>query len=155
MIRSYSLATSEVDDLETAIREIREQVGAVSLHTHSVGIVTCHYDFINNGIIQAMGAALPFPIVGITSFYQVTPQVRGLFELSITVLTSDDVRFAVAGSDREANAGKAPDKIVQDTYQSAYVLHGESPSLLLSFLSANRPMVTARPCSLKPSSRPK
>lgn len=139
MIHSYSLHTSEIDDLDIALEELRAQAGALPLLANSVGLLVCHYDFVSSGIVRAAARELPFPIIGFTTFYQQAPAAGGLFELTVTVLTSDDVRFSVAESD-SAPEGASPREIVQSTYHQALGLHSEAPSLILSFLSMRKPV---------------
>lgn len=138
MIHPYILHTSEVDIPGVAVNDILEQFSKCSLSKNTVGILVCHYDFVENGIVSALQEVLPFPLVGITTFYQKTPPASGLFELTITVLSSDDVRFSLARcfpSDKEQAAAR-----IGDAYQAAFDQYGEEPSLVLSFLSANRPI---------------
>lgn len=139
MIESFILSTSEIDDVSLAVEEITAQAESISLRSNSVGIIICHYDYVNGGALKAISEALPFPLIGITTFYQVAPGTSGLFELTITVMTSDDVKFSLAGSghlDENVN----PRKCVQDVYQKAFSPYGESPSLIFSFFSLNRPI---------------
>lgn len=139
MLQSYSLHTSEIDDVDAALQDINTQISAFPLLKNSVGIVACHYDFISGGVLKALEESLPFPLIGITTFYQRTAQVSGLFELTITVLTSDDVCFAVANCTPENSAGTPAEK-VQSTYEKAFAIHGQKPSAIFSFLTINRPV---------------
>lgn len=139
MIRTYSLHTSEIDDPELAAGEIAAQVKAIELLAHSVGIVICHHDFVMGEALSAIVEVLPFPVIGSTSFYQSAPGATGLFELTITVLTSDDVRFAVAGTGAEPPS-LGPEALVQGTYRRAYDVYGEKPAMIFSFMSVHRPI---------------
>lgn len=138
MIRSYSLHTSEIDDPQLAADEILSQLEAVSLCRHSVGLLVCHYDYMASGVLEAVRASLPFDLIGITTFYQTGTAAEGIFELTITVMTSDDIRFAIAGSGSisETNAQQC----VHDTYNHAYAVHAQTPALVLSFLSMRSPI---------------
>lgn len=139
MIQSFALATSEIDDADAAVADIKAQLEKVTLLKNSVGIVACHYDYITNGVTEALAQNLPFTFVGITTFYQVTPCTKGLFELTLTLLTSDDVRFAAAGSGA-VTGERTPRQMMEDAYRLAYDVHGERPALMMSFLSAKRPV---------------
>ena len=138
MLRAHTLATSEVDLPTVAVDEILQQLAGIPLGRSSVGILACHYDYAECGVIAALKEALPFPLVGITTFYQATPRASGLFELTITLLTSDDITFALAGG-ASADPGTSRE-VIRDTYTQAYETHGERPSLILSFLSVNLPI---------------
>lgn len=139
MIKSYLLHTSEIDDVQAAVADLRAQLEKLPLMKHSAGIMVCHFDFVTEGVAQAVMDSLPFPVAGITSFYQRTPGASGLFELTVTVLTSDDVRFALAGCD-EASAGKSPEERIREAYRQGFEVYGERPALVLNFLSVNRPV---------------
>ncbi len=139
MIHTHILHTSEVDRCDAAIADISTQLAAVSLRQNAVGIVVCHHDFVENGIVAALAEMLPFPVIGITTFYQKTPVASGLFQLTITVLTSDEVRFTMASSDSSEGDILAPSR-VKNAYAGVYAGGGAPPRLILSFLSANRPV---------------
>jgi hypothetical protein len=109
MIKSISAHTENLDDLVLAVQELHAQIGPVeNLLSHSVGIIACHYEFINAGITDALAKALPFPIMGISSTpVAINPMRKTLdsnlldsyLSLSLLVLTSDDVRFETAVTD--------------------------------------------------------
>ena len=138
MIKSYQLFTTQIDDAREAVREIASQFAELPLLRHAVGILTCHYDYIDGGIVAAVCEALPFPVVGYTTFYQAVPQHSGLFELCITVLTSDSVRFGTAFA--SAESGHDPYELIAGAYGRACAGEEERPSLLMSFISAARPI---------------
>lgn len=139
MVETHSLFTSEIDDSDLAREDILAQLASISLRKHSVGIVICHYDFVTGGVVRELMGALPFPLAGVTTFYQAAPQADGLFELTITVLTSDDVRFSLACSDNIAPQASCAE-LVRATYREAFDVYKEAPGLVLSFLSPNRPI---------------
>lgn len=139
MIKSYSLYTSKIDDPQIAVEEIQTQLTEISLLTHSVGIVVCHHDYVVEGTVRELKRALPFPILGLTTFYQMTPKISGLFELTVTVMTSDDVRFAVAATGM-APGDEDPAQFIHQTYQKAYAIYSETPAMVLAFMSVQRPV---------------
>ncbi|MDR0439593.1 MAG: hypothetical protein LBI59_01205, partial [Candidatus Accumulibacter sp.] len=83
---------------------------------NSVGILTFHPEFMETGIIKAVSEALPFDSIGGTTSAAV---VAGVMEesgepmLSVTVLTSDDVKFMAGVSGR---VGDDPQASVQELY---------------------------------------
>ncbi|MDL2288522.1 FIST C-terminal domain-containing protein [Oscillospiraceae bacterium OttesenSCG-928-F05] len=137
MIKSYCLHTAEADDAALAAADIMTQLEGVSLHKNSVGILACHYDFVKNGVVSALTAALPFSVVGITTFYQATEAASGLFELTITLLTSDNVRFSL-GHDNAVD--DLPFNRIKNAYERGRTLCGEEPKAIFSFLSLYRPI---------------
>lgn len=139
MIETYTLQTTEADIIEDALSDIKSQLSAIKLRRSSIGLAICHYDFVSNGVVEAISNALPFPVVGITTFNQVTNTTKGLFLLTFTVLTSDDVTFAAAGSTLP-DAMLKPEERIQKAYDEAFAIHGKKPSLILAFLSMIRPI---------------
>ncbi|MDR2356389.1 MAG: FIST C-terminal domain-containing protein [Clostridiales Family XIII bacterium] len=100
MIKLIIASTSEIDDVDAAMNEIRAQIDAGGgLLTHSVGIVACYYEFVETGVVNALCEALPFDVIGCTVLGSAVNGRYGLEQLSLSVLTSDDVRFATAFSE--------------------------------------------------------
>lgn len=140
MIKAYSLHTAEADIVEDALADIEGQMGEVELLGNTIGIVACHYDFINGGVLEALGKTLPFPLIGFTTFYQATSKTDGLFELTITVLTSDDIRFALAHCHEETTDRDEAVSLIDKAYKEAFADYGERPSLIMSFTSVKSPV---------------
>jgi hypothetical protein len=101
MIRVLTAFTGEMDDGESAVKEILDQLDpAENLLANSVGIIYAHADFIETGVLRAISEALPFPTLGTTVIALAGPGTREEMELlSVTVLTSDDVEFGIGLGD--------------------------------------------------------
>jgi hypothetical protein len=100
MIRMLTASTFEVDDPDAAAEEIRMQIDPENnLSAHSVGIVACYYEFVETGVVDALCAALPFDVIGCTVLGSAVNGRYGLEQLSLSVLTSDAVRFSTAFSE--------------------------------------------------------
>lgn len=104
MIQMYTARTAEADELEYAMEEIQEQIDFTALQKNSCGILLCHMDFIESGLVAALCDALPFPTIGMTSMASADQRGHSLFELTLTVLTSDDVTFEVGMTDNITRA---------------------------------------------------
>lgn len=139
MIKAYSLYTSEVDNIEVATKELKSQMSDISLCSNSVGIIACHYDYISTGMINVLQEILPFPVIGFTTFFQKTNKTQGLFEMTITVLTSDDVNFSLVHSSSETDDDN-PEDSIRTAYLDALDKSGSEPVCIFSFLSVNRPI---------------
>jgi hypothetical protein len=96
MIRTLTAYTS-ADNRETALAEILEQLDLKkNLLKNSIGIINCHSEFIGTGIVEALCKEFPFKVIGTTTLGN---SVHGGFahmQLSIAVLTSDDIIFSSA-----------------------------------------------------------
>ncbi|MDR2771023.1 MAG: FIST C-terminal domain-containing protein [Clostridiales Family XIII bacterium] len=100
MIKLIHASTSEIDELDAAMNEILSQIDLENgLLAHSVGIVACYYEFVETGVVGALCEALPFDVIGCTVLGSAINGRYGLEQLSLSVLTSDDVHFATAFSE--------------------------------------------------------
>jgi hypothetical protein len=110
MIKLITASTVEIDDPDAAVEEIRAQIDLENnLLTHSVGIMACYYEFVETGVVDALCEALPFDVIGCTVLGSAVSGRYGLEQLSLSVLTSDDVRFATSFSEAIAkDAIEAP-----------------------------------------------
>jgi len=99
MIKMYTARTSEVDEIDEAISEIKDQIDFSALKKNSGGLIFCHIDFIESGVVDALCEALPFHVIGMTSMASADEQGYSLFELTLTILTSDEVSFEVGMTD--------------------------------------------------------
>ena len=60
MITSLVAHTFEVDDIGIAVSEILEQLDlGSSLRKNSVGIITCHCEFLYSGVVKALSDKFP------------------------------------------------------------------------------------------------
>jgi hypothetical protein len=129
MIRTLTAFTENIDDLEAAAAEIKEQLGVDrNLLKNSVGIIACHYEFALSGAVKAICEALPFDVAGTISSVQGTAGKEGVLLFTIMVLTSDDVSFKTTLTPSlKGNAG--------ETIASAYTqaAAGETPALIFSY----------------------
>lgn len=100
MIKILTACTEELDDLEAAASEILNKLCLDDqLCKSTVGILSCHQEFIKTGACKAICQKLPFDTVGITSIFSSVPEGYDQLQFSITVLTSDDVCFSTGLSD--------------------------------------------------------
>ncbi|MDR1396482.1 MAG: FIST C-terminal domain-containing protein [Desulfarculales bacterium] len=129
MIKLLNACTSEIDDPEAAVREILSQIDLEGkLLKNSVGIIACYYEFIETGVISALCERLPFDVVGCTVTGSSINEHGSMEQLSLTVLTSDEVTFSTSFS---APVGK--DNIagpVTEAYRQARAQLAGDPALI-------------------------
>jgi hypothetical protein len=132
MIKAMTAFTGEIDDVETAVSEIREQLNLEGgLLKNTVGILTCYADFVESEVVKGLCESLPFEVVGSTTLGNAVPNSAGeTMLLTLTALTSDDVSFAVGLTEPLAAGDETPLRKEYDT--AAKKLTGK-PELLLSF----------------------
>lgn len=132
MITMYTARTSEIDEISDAINEIKSQIDFSSLKKNSGGIIFCHIDFIESGVVEALCKELPFNIIGMTSMASADEHGYSLFDLNLTVLTSDDVTFEV-GMTNSINHDNYTSEI--DTLYSDVRSRTDSdPAMIITFM---------------------
>ncbi|MDR2892268.1 MAG: FIST C-terminal domain-containing protein [Deltaproteobacteria bacterium] len=124
-------STLEVDEPKLAVSEILQQLDlGNSLLAHSVGLVTCHPDFIDSGVLAAVSDALPFDVVGCTSIASAINEDMGIEILTLAVLTSDDVSFTTVLTESLWDDQVTP---IKTAYEKAIAALPEKPSLILTY----------------------
>ena len=89
--------TLELDEPEIAVAEILEQLDLENnALKHSVGILTCSYDYIETGMAASVCEALPFDVIVCTTLTNANNDESGTMLLCLTVLTADDCLFVTS-----------------------------------------------------------
>ena len=130
MIQMYTARTAEADELQYAMEEIQEHIDFSLLKKNSCGILLCHMDFIESGMVTALCEALPFPAIGMTSMASADARGHSLFELTLTVLTSDDVTFEVGMTDNITRANYQQE--VENLYAELRSRVPSDPAMILT-----------------------
>jgi len=130
MIKMITAFTEEVDEVDDGIAEILEQINISTLRKNSVGFITCHFDFTNSGFVSELSKKLPFDIIGMTTLSSANQHGQGMYSLSLTVFTSDDVVFksAMTGS---LSGDKYQDEI-KAVYMDTLKKQDGTPSFILA-----------------------
>ncbi len=133
MIRSTVALTYELDDLQLAAKELAEQTRErLAFRENTFGLLICDSEVDHDAFAREIRQRLHVPIVGFSSTAGFTRE-EGLTDMSasLTTVTSDDMRFAVAVSDPLTS-----DNVVEQidrTYRAAVdSLEGE-PVAVLAF----------------------
>lgn len=131
MIKAYKAFTMEIDEAELAAAELLAQLDLKhGLLTHSVGILTCHYEFVHSGAVKAICDAMPFDVVGVSTTAQAVHGGSGILALTMLVLTSDTVAFSTACSTALSQGLESP---IHAACQKAAAGRDEAPGLALLF----------------------
>ena len=128
----YTARTSEIDEVDEAINELKSQIDFSALKKNSGGLIFCHIDFVESGVVAALCEALPFNIIGMTSMANADEHGYSLFELSLTVLTSDEVTFE-AGITNSINPDNYPAEI-NKLYQDIRGRVDSEPAMIFTFM---------------------
>jgi hypothetical protein len=106
MINVYTASTLEIDNVQSAVSSICDQLGQQGeINAGVIGIIACQYEFVLSGVVDGIRKALPFPVVGCSSSTMaVAPVPNGLSQsqaegdlcLTLTVLCGDDFSVETA-----------------------------------------------------------
>ena len=131
MIKMLSAHTSEMDFVDDAVSEVLQQLGfEEEIPRNAVGIVTCHTEFVQTGVVKALCARLPFPVAGCTTLGSASGGEEGHQFLAISVLTGDDVEFSAALS--ETIGPENIETPIRDAYDRAVAGLSGAPALALA-----------------------
>ena len=129
MIKMLVAYTTEVDEAPQAIAEILEQLNLEKNQLkNSVGLLTCHVDFLATGVVEELCAKLPFDVLGITTLGSGTNEITDLCALTLSVLTSNDVSFSTVLTESLMDEQEAPVKAAYS--QAAAKLPGKNSLIL-------------------------
>ena len=129
MIKTFVAHTTELDDDNLAVNQILAQIElGKNLMKNTIGIISCHYEFVNSGIYNAVCKALPFSVVGTISSSQSVPGFSASLLLTLMVLTSDDVSFVKTLT---PSLLENPTQVISDSYKAA--CNNCKPSLILAY----------------------
>ena len=132
MIRMFTAFTEEIDDAETAVSEILNQLDLDGgLLSNSVGILHCSCDYDESDVVRALCGHLPFDVVGCTSMSVQVPGIKSQLALTVTVLTSDDVKFVSGVSSHISDYLNEP---MTEVYGRVIGNMPEKPALIMPFI---------------------
>ena len=131
MVTMLTAFTDEVDEAEFAVQAILEQLDLPTRQLrYAAGLLFCSADFIETGVAKAVCEALPFDVIGCTSLANAAPGGAGMTVLSLSVLTSDTVRFSAVMSE-PLTFGL--DATIRSAFAKARSGEPEQPALVLAF----------------------
>ncbi|MDR2355635.1 MAG: FIST C-terminal domain-containing protein [Clostridiales Family XIII bacterium] len=131
MIQSILAYTTEIDDVERAVEEVKSRLqSGKTLKKNTVGIIACHYEFALSGVVKALCEALPFPVIGAITSAQAVSEAADALLLTLMVLTSDDAEFTVART--ESLHDESGERIAR-AYAEAAAQKAERPALILTY----------------------
>jgi hypothetical protein len=132
MLTVQTAYTLEIDEIDDALDEILDQLDLTQLKTHTAGLLSCYYDFVESGVVGELCARLPFDVIGMTTIANATAGNAEMYALTLTVLTSDDVSFTAAITPPLTSDNYAFE--VDKTYKNALGNAPEDPALIISYL---------------------
>jgi hypothetical protein len=132
MIKIFTAFTEEIDDVDLAVSELLGQLDPDhNCLTNSLGIIHCYSDFVDTGVVKAFSEKLSFDTLGCTTISTSVSSGMSQMGLTITVLTSDDVKFASGVSGPVTDSVDAP---LTELYRRISAGLNEKPVMLMPFI---------------------
>jgi hypothetical protein len=133
LTRLLTAYTEEIDDPAGALDELFGQIDlGRDLLAHSVGIVSCYWEFAETGVIATLAEKLPFDVIGCTAMGNGVNGRCGQEQLSLAILTSDTLTFSCVFSDPLSDDNV--EKPLKDAYKTAREKLGGDPSLIFTLM---------------------
>ncbi|MDR0645492.1 MAG: FIST C-terminal domain-containing protein [Elusimicrobiota bacterium] len=131
MIKMFNAGSSKIDEPEAAAAELLEQIKSHGgLLKNSVGIIACYYEFAETNILDILHKNLQFDIIGTTVMGSAVNSQYGIEQISLCVLTSDDISFSTSFS--EIITKDNTEQVVKQAYAQARVKLDGEPSLIFA-----------------------
>jgi hypothetical protein len=133
MLKSTTVTTYELDDIQTGISELADKtLRNIKLGGESFGLLLCDSDADHHALASGLRQKLGIPIVGFSTTAMFSHS-EGLCESAavLTTVTSDDVRFSIAASE-PLTADNIHQQIESTYSKAASALDGE-PALVMAF----------------------
>ncbi|MDR1124416.1 MAG: FIST C-terminal domain-containing protein [Elusimicrobiota bacterium] len=137
MIKMLNAISSKIDEPEAAAAELLEQIKSHGgLLKNSVGIIACYYEFTETDILDLLHKNLQFDIIGTTVMGSATNAGCGMEQISLCVLTSDDISFSTSFSEVITKDNIEP--TVKQAYAQARAKLDGEPSLIFALAPISR-----------------
>lgn len=108
---SINIYTEEIDDLELAVDELREQLQDFTFHKNTLAIAFCDVDTDEEALVAELHKHYDFPIIGSTAvaMFNSSAGYRST-GISLLIMSSDNTEF-IAGMTAELSAENAAEEI--------------------------------------------
>lgn len=131
-MKSIVLYTEEMDDLDTGIQELIDQLNEHELKKNSAAIMFAHPDTNFKELMAGLKKYMHFPIIGCTAMSMFTEAMGYTTQgISLQIFTGDDVYFQ-AGITSEMNPENMKDEI-QSMYNDLSAKQEEKEKLILAY----------------------
>lgn len=98
-MRSFQAFTTEVDDIDVAVAQLRAQIDPTQFMKNTCGIVFCGFEPDMDALAKALDQAFDFPFFGCTGVGILATGGYAQSSISLLVLTADDVEFSIGMTD--------------------------------------------------------
>lgn len=98
-MKSFQGLTYEIDDLDDAVEELKEQIDTSELLKNTAAIVFCGYEVDIEELVSKLNEAFDFPFIGCTGLGLLSSEGFSQSSISMTVMTADDCTFEIGITD--------------------------------------------------------
>jgi len=98
-LKSFQGFTYEIDDLDDAVEELKEQIDTSELLKNTAAIVFCGYEVDIEELVSKLNEAFDFPFIGCTGLGLLSSEGFSQSSISMTVMTADDCTFEIGITD--------------------------------------------------------
>lgn len=130
MTKTFVAHTCELDDFEVALSDLKKGLNLDKLLSNSIGIISCHYEFIESGLVKEVCDALPFDIAGTISSPVAVNDMQGELCMTIMLITSDELSFEVVLTPKLDNP---KDVVTKSFNQATQKYKNQQPGLIFAF----------------------
>ncbi|MDR3186015.1 MAG: hypothetical protein LBU04_04320 [Christensenellaceae bacterium] len=135
MIKTLSIYTGEIDDAESAIQDLLDQIPEGSLKKNTLGIISSYAGFVETGVLKAVSQAMPFDVIGCTTNDNCISGVNENMILIISILTSDDVVFSAFATELSSDPKESESRLSLAYNNALSKLGGQKPAMGFVFSS--------------------
>ncbi len=134
-MKTIQAFTSEIDDLDIAMEELKGQIDMTELLTNSCAIVFCGYEVDTQELMHRLSEIFDFPFIGCTSLGMLNSRGYTQSSITVTILTADDCSF-IAGMTDEIVCNEEMDKL-EEKYAELSSRLPEKEKLILTYTAWN------------------
>jgi len=131
-MRSYQAFTNEVDDIDLAVQQLREQIDPSCFLKNTCGVIFCGFEPDLELLIAKLKECFDFPFFGCTGTGILTTAGYSQSSISLLVMTADDVSFSAALTDEVG--GPEDIRTFADTYHHLKGQLSDEPKLIFTYV---------------------
>lgn len=140
-MKSMQGFTYEIDDLEEAVEELKEQIDETQLLKNSAAIVFCGHEVDVEELSERLSQAFDFPFIGCTGLGMLSSEGFSQDSITITVFTADDCFFEIGMTD-DIGTNDQLEKVEQ-TYKELSEKAGDKGGMIFAYAPWQKDILTS------------
>ena len=130
-MKTLQAFTNEIDDLDIALDELKDQIDMSELLTNSCAIVFCGHEVDTEDLIHRLKDTFKIPFIGCTSIGMLNSKGYTQSSITVTILTADDCSF-ITGITDEIICNEEMDKLA-DKYHELSAKLPEKEKIIITY----------------------